>query len=142
MLTTVGGEDAAAAAGITGVLLAARLAVPVVAAALDVPGSVAGAVNHLKETGSQRPALAPLVIGPEADSELLATAAEETGCPSAAPLGAYPTVGQLIASTYLAALPTPSAEELAEAEAEAAATVGAGEGSRRAHAATEGPAEG
>ncbi|MFI9326641.1 hypothetical protein ACIGZJ_03740 [Kitasatospora sp. NPDC052868] len=105
VLTTVGGEEAAAAAGITGVLLAARLAVPVVAAALDVPGSVAAAVNHLKETGSQRPALAPLVIGPEADSELLATAAEETGCPSAAPLGGYPTVGQLIASTYLAALP-------------------------------------
>ncbi|MBD0691845.1 hypothetical protein [Streptomyces sp. CBMA123] len=141
VLTTVGGEDAAAAAGITGVLLAARLAVPVVSAALDVPGSVAAAVNHLKETGSQRPALAPLVIGPEADSELLATAAEETGCPSAAPLGAYPTVGQLIASTYLAALPTPTAEELAEAE-EAAATAGAGEGSRRAHAAGEGPVEG
>ncbi|MFD5462427.1 hypothetical protein ACFWIQ_06270 [Kitasatospora sp. NPDC127059] len=142
VLTTVGGEEAAAAAGITGVLLAARLAVPVVPAALDVPGSVAAAVNHLKETGSQRPALAPLVIGPEADSELLATAAEETGCPSAAPLGAYPTVGQLIASTYLAALPTPTAEELAEAEAEAAATTGAGEGSRRAHAAADGPLEG
>ncbi|MFF1869143.1 hypothetical protein [Streptomyces sp. CB03911] len=104
VLTTVGGEDAAAAAGITGVLLAARLAVPVVSAALDVPGSVAAAVEHLRATGSQRPALAPLVIGPEADPELLATAAEETGCPSAAPLGAYPTVGQLVASTYLAAL--------------------------------------
>ncbi len=106
VLTTVGGEEAADAAGITGVLLAARLAVPVVAAALDVPGSVAAAVEHLRATGSQRPALAPLVIGPEADPELLATAAEETGCPSAAPLGAYPTVGQLIASTYLAALET------------------------------------
>ncbi|MFE6055952.1 sirohydrochlorin chelatase [Kitasatospora sp. NPDC056446] len=143
VLTTVGGEDAAAAAGITGVLLAARLAVPVVSAALDVPGSVAAAVNHLKETGSQRPALAPLVIGPEADSELLATAAEETGCPSAAPLGAYPTVGQLIASTYLAALPTPSAEDLARAEAEAAAAAeaeGATGGARGAHAAAEGPA--
>ncbi|GAA0704197.1 hypothetical protein GCM10010193_69100 [Kitasatospora atroaurantiaca] len=104
VLTTVGGEDSAAAAGITGVLLAARLAVPVVAAALDVPGSVAAAVEHLRATGSQRPALAPLVIGPEADPELLAAAAEETGCPSAAPLGAYPTIGQLVASTYLAAL--------------------------------------
>ncbi|MFE2728650.1 hypothetical protein [Kitasatospora sp. NPDC059327] len=114
VLTTVGGEEAAAAAGITGVLLAARLAVPVVAAALDVPGSVAAAVAHLKETGSQRPALAPLVIGPEADSELLATAAEETGCPSAAPLGAYPTVGQLIASTYLAVLPAVAPEAYAE----------------------------
>ncbi|GAA2835812.1 hypothetical protein GCM10010441_70310 [Kitasatospora paracochleata] len=118
VLTTVGGEDAAAAAGITGVLLAARLAVPVVAAALDVPGSVAAAVDHLKATGSERPALAPLVVGPEADSELLATAAEETGCPSAAPLGAYPTIGQLIASTYLAALPAHVFQ--AEAEAEAA----------------------
>ncbi|MGA5820930.1 hypothetical protein ACPC54_24060 [Kitasatospora sp. NPDC094028] len=141
VLTTAGGEDAAAAAGITGVLLAARLAVPVVAAALDVPGSVAAAVDHLKETGSQRPALAPLVIGPEADSELLATAAEETGCPSAAPLGAYPAVAQLIASTYLAALPTPSPEELAQAEAEAAAAAEAGEGSRGAHAAAQGPVE-
>ncbi|MFF1904583.1 hypothetical protein [Kitasatospora sp. NPDC058218] len=128
VLTTVGGEEAAAAAGITGVLLAARLAVPVVPAALDVPGSVAAAVAHLKETGSQRPALAPLVIGPEADSELLATAAEETGCPSAAPLGAYPTVGQLIASTYLAVLPAVAPEAYAEAAAaEQAAAEEAGE---------------
>ncbi|MDH6124654.1 hypothetical protein [Kitasatospora sp. GP82] len=111
VLTTAGGEEAAAAAGITGVLLAARLAVPVVAAALDVPGSVAAAVDHLKATGSQRPALAPLVIGPEADPELLAAAAEETGCPSAAPIGTYPTVGQLIASTYLAALGLPAPGE-------------------------------
>ncbi|WP_234327223.1 hypothetical protein [Streptomyces sp. NRRL WC-3742] len=138
VLTVVGGEEAAAAAGITGVLLAARLAVPVVAAALDVPGSVAGAVEHLKETGSQRPALAPLVIGPEADSELLAAAAEETGCPSAAPLGAYPSVGQLIASTYLAALPAPSPEALAEAEAAAEPS----QGSRGAHAAAQAPVEG
>ncbi|MEV4615316.1 hypothetical protein AB0K43_22415 [Kitasatospora sp. NPDC049258] len=111
VLTVVGGEEAATAAGITGVLLAARLAVPVVAAALDVPGSVAAAVDHLRATGSQRPALAPLVIGPEADPELLATAAEETGCPSAAPLGAYPTVGQLIAGIYLAELPPPAPVE-------------------------------
>ncbi|MFD5562669.1 hypothetical protein [Kitasatospora griseola] len=120
VLTTTGGEEAAAAAGITGVLLAARLAVPVVPAALDVAGSVAAAVNHLKATGCERPALAPLVIGPEADPELLAAAAEETGCPSAAPIGAYPTVAQLIASSYLAALPEPTQEQLEAAEAAAA----------------------
>ncbi|BAJ27538.1 MULTISPECIES: hypothetical protein [Kitasatospora] len=120
VLTTVGGEEAAASAGITGVLLASRLAVPVVPAALDVPGSVAAAVAHLRATGSERPALAPLVIGPEADTELLATAAEETGCASAAPIGAYPTVGQLIASAYLAALPEPTQEQLEAAEAAAA----------------------
>ncbi len=120
VLTVTGGEEAATAAGITGVLLAARLAVPVVAAALDVPGSVAAAVDHLRATGSQRPALAPLVIGPEADPELLAAAAEETGCPSAAPLGAYPTVGQLIAGSYLAQLPAPAPldEEYAEEQPE------------------------
>ncbi|MFF1797293.1 hypothetical protein ACFVXQ_24265, partial [Kitasatospora sp. NPDC058263] len=102
--------------------------VPLVPAALDVPGSVAAAVAHLKETGSQRPALAPLVIGPEADSELLATAAEETGCPSAAPLGAYPTVGQLIAATYLAVLPAVAPEAFAaQAAAEEAAAQEAGE---------------
>ncbi|WP_441248772.1 hypothetical protein [Kitasatospora sp. McL0602] len=116
VLTTAGGEEAAAAAGITGVLLAARLAVPVVAAALDVPGSVAAAVDHLRATGSQRPALAPLVIGPEVDPELLATAAEETGCPSAAPIGTYQAVGQLIASTYLAAVQLPPGEEAPQAE--------------------------
>ncbi|MFE6867107.1 hypothetical protein ACFVFS_11145 [Kitasatospora sp. NPDC057692] len=114
VLTTVGGQASADAAGITGMLLAARLAVPVVAAALDVPGSVADAVAHLKEMGAQNPALAPLVIGPEADAELLAAAAEESGCPSAAPLGAYQAVGQLVASTYLAALPAVGPEAAAD----------------------------
>ncbi|MFF8771251.1 hypothetical protein [Kitasatospora sp. NPDC015120] len=131
VLTTVGGQAAADAAGITGMLLAARLAVPVVAAALDVPGSVADAVAHLKEMGAQNPALAPLVIGPEADAELLATAAEESGCPSAAPVGAYQAVGQLVASTYLAALPAVDAEALA-GEAGAAAEDGPRAGGRHA----------
>ncbi|GAA1256751.1 hypothetical protein GCM10009665_53950 [Kitasatospora nipponensis] len=121
VLTTVGGEEAAAAAGITGVLLAARLAVPVVAAALDVPGSVAAAVEHLRATGSQRPALAPLVIGPEAPAELLAEAGAQTGCPAAEAVGAYSTIGQLIAGHYLTALvPLIDAQVLA-AQAEAAA---------------------
>lgn len=88
----------------TGVLLAARLAVPVVAAALDVPGSLADAVEHLRATGSERPALAPLVIGPEADVELLLAAGQSTGCPSAEPLGAYPTIGQLVTTAYLTAV--------------------------------------
>jgi hypothetical protein len=92
------------AAGITGVLLAARLAIPVVSAALDVPGSVAAAAAHLRETGVARPALAPFVIGPEADSELLKSLAEEADCPVAEPLGAYPAIGRLIVSLYLMAL--------------------------------------
>ncbi len=51
------------------------------------------------------------MIGPEADPELLAKAAEETGCPSAAPIGTYQAVGQLIAATYLAALDIPAPGE-------------------------------
>ncbi|MFE9427299.1 hypothetical protein ACFYNO_30505 [Kitasatospora sp. NPDC006697] len=141
VLTTAGGEEGAAAAGITGVLLAARLAVPVVAAALDVPGSVAGAVDHLRATGSQRPALAPLVLGPEVDAELLLTASEETGCPSAAPVGAYPTVAQLVGSAYLSVLPPllAAAEEAAQAAAEAAQAADPAEQAREAaEAALEG----
>ncbi|WP_280665054.1 MULTISPECIES: hypothetical protein [unclassified Kitasatospora] len=116
VLTTAGGEEAAAAAEITGVLLAARLAVPVVAAALDVPGAVAAAVEHLRATGSQRPALAALVIGPEVDAELLRAAGEETGCPSAEALGGYPTIGQLVAAGYLGAVGTAAAEAEAAQE--------------------------
>ncbi len=112
----MGGEEAAAAAEVTGVLLAARLAVPVVAAALDVPGSVAAAVAHLRATGSQRPALAPLVIGPEADPELLRTASEETGCPTAEPIGAYPSIGQLVATAYLSAVGASVPAEVAPEE--------------------------
>ncbi|MDH6136134.1 hypothetical protein P3T37_005553 [Kitasatospora sp. MAA4] len=118
VLTTAGGEEAAAAAEITGVLLAARLAVPVVAAALDVPGAVLAAVEHLRATGSQRPALAPLVIGPEVDAELLLAAGEETGCPSAEALGGYPTIGQLVAAGYLAAVGAVAAAEAEQAEAD------------------------
>lgn len=49
VLATVGGEEAVQAAGITGMLLAARLAVPVMAAALDVEGSVASVAAQLKD---------------------------------------------------------------------------------------------
>ncbi|MCD0483816.1 hypothetical protein [Streptacidiphilus sp. ASG 303] len=104
VLAVAGGEEAAQAAGITGVLLAARLAVPVVAAALDVPGSVQAAAAHLRETGVSRPALAPFVVGPEVDAELVASVAEEADCPAAAPLGAYPAIGRLVVSAYLSAL--------------------------------------
>ncbi|MFJ6216003.1 sirohydrochlorin chelatase [Streptomyces sp. NPDC092296] len=104
VLAAAGGEEAVQAAGITGVLLAARLAVPVVPAALDVPGSVQAAVAHLRATGAARPALAPFVIGPEVEAGLLASVTEEAGCPAAEPLGAYPAIGRLIVSAYLAAL--------------------------------------
>ncbi|QMU76060.1 hypothetical protein GXW83_10255 [Streptacidiphilus sp. PB12-B1b] len=104
VLATVGGEEALQHAGITGVLLAARLAVPVVAASLDQPGSVAAAVAELRGAGCAQPALAPYLVGPEVEADLLKSVAAEVDCPAAEPLGAYPTIARLALGLYLGAL--------------------------------------
>ena len=104
VLATVGGAEALQLAEVTAVLLAARLAVPVVAAALDEPGSVAAAAAHLRETGSAQPALAPYVFGPEVDPDLLKSVTAEAECQASEPLGAYPTVARLVLGLYLSAL--------------------------------------
>lgn len=104
VLATVGGDEAVKAAGITGMLLAARLAVPVMAAALDVEGSVSSIADQLKNAGSVQLALAPYLVGPEVDTGLLDAAAKEAGCATAEPLGAYPAIGKLVLSLYASAL--------------------------------------
>ncbi|MCH6159107.1 hypothetical protein [Streptomyces marispadix] len=107
ILASVGGEEAVQAAGITGMLLAARLAVPVLAAGLDEEGAVARVAEQLRESGSQQLAVAPCLIGPEVPEGLLDAAAAEAGCAVAEPLGAYPAVGKLVASTYATKLGIP-----------------------------------
>ncbi|WP_406345585.1 sirohydrochlorin chelatase [Streptomyces sp. NBC_00648] len=104
ILATVGGEEAVQAAGITGMLLAARLAVPVMAAALDQEGSIAAMAEQLRGSGSMQLAVAPYLIGPEVADGLLDAATKEAGCPAAEPLGAYPAIGKLVLSQYAAAL--------------------------------------
>jgi hypothetical protein len=104
ILASVGGEEAVQAAGITGMLLAARLAVPVMAAALDQEGSIASVAEQLRGSGSQNLALAPYLIGPEIDSTLLEEAAREAGCASAEALGPYPAIGKLALAKYTTAL--------------------------------------
>ncbi|MEU3030256.1 sirohydrochlorin chelatase [Streptomyces incarnatus] len=104
VLASVGGEEAVQAAGITGMLLAARLAVPVMAAALDQEGSISSVAEQLRSSGSQQLALAPYLVGPEIDASLLAAAAEEAGCSMAEPLGAYPAIGKLALAKYTTAL--------------------------------------
>ncbi|GAA4668689.1 hypothetical protein GCM10023347_22660 [Streptomyces chumphonensis] len=100
VLATVGGEEAVQVAGITGMLLAARLAVPVLAAPLDEEGAVARAAAELTAAGSQQLAVAPCLIGPEVPGGLVTAAAQEAGCHAAEPLGAYPAIGKLVASAY------------------------------------------
>ncbi|WP_190014817.1 sirohydrochlorin chelatase [Streptomyces lucensis] len=104
VLASVGGEEAVQAAGITGMLLAARLAVPVMAAALDQEGSISAVAEQLRSSGSQQLALAPYLIGPEIDPALTAAAAEEAGCSTAEALGAYPAIGKLALAKYTTAL--------------------------------------
>ncbi|MFE7548273.1 sirohydrochlorin chelatase [Streptomyces gardneri] len=107
ILATVGGEEAVQAAGITGMLLAARLAVPVMAAALDQEGSIASIAEQLRAAGSAQLALAPYLIGPELAEGLLDEASKEAGCAAAEPLGAYPAIGKLVLSQYSSALGIP-----------------------------------
>jgi hypothetical protein len=98
LIATVGGPDSAAAANVTSVLLAARLALPVITASIDSPPSVHEAAMRLKEMGVSRLAIAPCFIGPEAtksDLESLAIGAE-----CAAPIGAHSNIAKLAALTY------------------------------------------
>ncbi|MFD7919369.1 sirohydrochlorin chelatase [Streptomyces sp. NPDC059740] len=104
ILVTVGGDEAVQAAGITGMLLSARLAVPVLAAALDEEGAVARAAEQLRGSGSAQLALAPYLVGPEVPRELLEAASHEAGCAAAEPLGDYTAVGKLALSHYATAL--------------------------------------
>jgi hypothetical protein len=104
ILASVGGDEAVQAAGITGMLLAARLAVPVMAAALDQEGSITSVAEQLRSSGSQQLALAPYLIGPELEPGLLEAAAEEAGCPAAEALGPYPAIGKLALAKYMTAL--------------------------------------
>ena len=104
ILASVGGDEAVQAAGITGMLLAARLAVPVMAAALDEDGAIAATAEQLRSSGSHQLALAPYLIGPELDAGLLDAAAKEAGCSAAEALGPYPAIGKLALAKYTTAL--------------------------------------
>ena len=98
LIATVGGPDAASAANVTSVLLAARLALPVITASADSTPSVHEGAMRLKEMGVSRLAISPCFIGPEAtrtDFESLAVGAE-----CAAPIGAHSNIAKLAAMTY------------------------------------------
>lgn len=107
LVATVGGEEAVATAGVCSVLLAGRLAVPVVPAALDDPANVSAALGRLREARASRLAISPCMIGPECDPRLIAAVAADSGAQPAKPLGAHPAIGQLVTMRYGAALEDP-----------------------------------
>jgi len=98
LIATVGGPNAAAAANVTSVLLAARLALPVITASMDSAPSVHEGAMRLKEMGVSRLAIAPCFIGPEATQRDLESLAIDAEC--AAPLGAHGNIAKLAALTY------------------------------------------
>jgi hypothetical protein len=98
------GEEAVKAAGVAAVLLASRLAMPAAPASIDDPAGIDAALARLHEAGAERPVIAPCLIGPETALQELEVVSNAIGAPCAAPLGAHPAVGQLVAIRYGAAL--------------------------------------
>ncbi len=104
IVATTGGDEGARGADATAVLLAARLTLPVVPAALDGVPNVSDAAERLRKIGANRLALVPFVIGPEADHDRATAAAEAIGAGCAAPLGAHEAVARLVGMRYGTAL--------------------------------------
>lgn len=107
LMVAAGGAAGAAEAGMVAVLLAARLAVPVMPAALGDTTSMMEAVGRLQAARATQIAMAPCIIGPEIKQGELTAAASVTGARCAQPLGGHPALGQLAAIRYGAALQDP-----------------------------------
>jgi len=104
IVATTGGGEAVRAADMTAVLLASRLAVPVVPASLEGSPQIGQVADRMRETGAARIALAPYVIGPEADLGAMTAEAEKAGVECADPIGAHPTIARLLSLRYEMAL--------------------------------------
>jgi len=98
------GPQAINDAGLTAVLLAARLAVPVLPASLGDSASIDSALGRLREAGVSHLAIAPCVIGPESEPGEFEQLSAVLGAPCAAPLAGHPAIAQLVAIRYGEAL--------------------------------------
>ncbi|WP_017583922.1 sirohydrochlorin chelatase [Nocardiopsis valliformis] len=114
----VGGEGAVGAAGVTAVLLAARLGLTVLPADLENEASLEQVLAQLRQGGCQRPVIAPSALGPEMPADQLADLAERFGARACASLGADSLLGKIAALRYAEVLNSlgveqpPTAEEL------------------------------
>ncbi|NKY98736.1 sirohydrochlorin chelatase [Nocardiopsis alborubida] len=114
----VGGEAAAGAAGVSAVLLAARLGLTVLPADLENEAAVEQIVGQLRQGGCKRPVIAPSALGPELPREELEALASRFGARLGAPLGADSLLGKIAALRYAEVLNSlgveqpPTVEEL------------------------------
>ncbi|TDQ45417.1 sirohydrochlorin chelatase [Actinorugispora endophytica] len=97
---SVGGPDALSSAGVTAVLLAARLGVTVLPAPLDDPEQLEQAFAQLFAGGCRRPVIAPSVVGREFPAAETAALAGRHGARASAPLGASSTMARIVALRY------------------------------------------
>lgn len=118
LVGSVGGEAAFDAAGVTAVLLAARLGLTVLPTDLENEASIEQTVGQLRQGGCQRPVIAPSALGPELHREELAALADRFGVRPGDPLGADSLLGKITALRYAEILNSlgveqpPTAEEL------------------------------
>ena len=103
LIATSGGPHGAASANVTSVLLAARLALPVITASIDSAPTVHEGVMRLKEMGVNRLAVAPCFIGPEV-AKFDVDSLRALGAECAAPIGAHANIAKLAAMTFGLAL--------------------------------------
>ncbi|WP_028649115.1 sirohydrochlorin chelatase [Nocardiopsis sp. CNT312] len=96
----VGGEGAASAAGVSAVLLAARLGLTALPANLENEASVEQVIAQLHDGGSRRPVIAPSALGPELPRERMERMAERFGARLGEPLGADGLLGKIAALRY------------------------------------------
>ncbi|WP_150243779.1 sirohydrochlorin chelatase [Nocardiopsis quinghaiensis] len=114
----VGGEGAVGAAGVTAVLLAARLGLTVLPADLENEAAVEQMVDQLRQGGCQRPVIAPSALGPELPREELEALAARFGARLGDPLGSDSLLGKIAALRYAEVLNSlgveqpPTVEEL------------------------------
>lgn len=98
------GQRAVRDAGLTAVLLAARLAVPAAPASIGDQASIDAAVERLREAGATHLAIAPCVVGPESAMAEFDELCSSLGARRSEPLGAHPAIAQLVAVRYGEAL--------------------------------------
>ncbi|RNL83675.1 sirohydrochlorin chelatase [Halostreptopolyspora alba] len=106
-----GGDEAVNAAGVTAVLLAARLGITVLPADLENEASLESVMGQLRQAGCAQPVIAPSVLGPEFPTERLAALAERFGARACAPLGAGSTLAKIAALRYAEVLNSLGIEE-------------------------------
>ncbi|MDA8372387.1 MAG: cobalamin biosynthesis protein CbiX [Nocardiopsaceae bacterium] len=118
LVGAVGGADAVSAAGVTAVLLAARLGITVLPADLEDEAHMAQVLDQLRQAGCTRPVIAPSVVGPEFPDERLSELERKYGVRVCAPIGADSTLAKIAALRYAEVLNTlgvqtpPTTEEL------------------------------